>query len=175
MIVSMIVAAAENNAIGKNNEMLWKLPNDFRYFKNMTWGLPVIMGRKTLESLGKPLNGRLNIVLTRKGDWRADGVVVANTLEEAFAKAAEANCKEIFVIGGAEIYNQAISKADKILLTRVKANFDDADAYFPEMDPEEWKLVSSLPFKADEKHKYDYEFEVFEKVKSEKFRVESEN
>ena len=81
MTISMIVAAAENNAIGKDNEMLWKLPNDFRYFKNMTWGLPVIMGRKTLKSLGKPLAGRKNIVLTREHGWQHEGVEVANDID----------------------------------------------------------------------------------------------
>ena len=94
MIISLIVAASENNAIGKNNQLLWHLPNDLRFFKNTTWGMPVIMGRKTFESVNKPLPGRINIVITRQADWKATDVTVARDLQDALKKAAETNCKK---------------------------------------------------------------------------------
>ncbi len=166
MTISAIVAAAENNAIGKGNEMLWKLPNDFRYFKNETWGLPIIMGRNTFKSLGKALPGRKNIVLTRNKDWSAEDVTVAHDIEEGIEEAKKANTKEIFIIGGAEIYKQTLSLVNKVLLTRVKATFPEADAFFPELPPDEWELTASLPFKADEKNEYDYTFEKWERIKN---------
>lgn len=159
--ISMIVAAAENNAIGKDNQLLWKLPNDFKFFKNTTWGLPIIMGRKTYESLGKALPARPNIVITRNKDWKADDAIVTGSLEEALLKAKEANTKEIFIIGGAEVYKQAIDTiANKIYLTRVHAKLD-GDAYFPEMDQDQWQLIANEDFTRDEKHDYDYSFQVW--------------
>ncbi len=166
MHISAIVAAAENNAIGKGNEMLWKLPNDFRYFKNETWGLPIIMGRNTFKSLGKALPGRKNIVLTRNRDWTAEDVTVVHTIEQALDEAKKANTKEIFIIGGAEIYKQTLPLISKVLLTRVKATFPEADAFFPKLPADEWKLTASLPFKADEKNEYDYTFEKWERIKN---------
>ncbi len=163
MTISAIVAAAENNAIGKGNEMLWKLPNDFRYFKNETWGLPIIMGRNTFKSLGKALPGRKNIVLTRNKDWSAEDVTVAHDIEEGIEEAKKANTKEIFIIGGAEIYKQTLPLISKVLLTRVKATFPEADAFFPELPADEWELTASLPFKADGKNEYDYTFEKWER------------
>ena len=112
--VILLVAAAENNAIGKNNQLLWHLPNDMKFFKNTTWGMAVIMGRKTYESVDKPLPGRFNIVITRQAGWKADDVITATDLKDALQKAAETNCKEIFVIGGGEIYKQSMEIADKI-------------------------------------------------------------
>src|SRR4030095_12027682 len=107
MILSQVVAAADNNAIGKNNQLLWTLPNDMKFFKNTTWGMPVIMGRKTFDSLGKPLAGRTNIVITRQENWQAPGTQVVKTLEGALAAAADTDAKEAFVIGGGEIYKLA--------------------------------------------------------------------
>lgn len=159
MIVSLVVAAAENNAIGKNNELLWHLPNDMKFFKNVTWGGVVIMGRKTFEALGKPLPGRVNIVITRQQDWKPDGLIVTASLEEALAKAAEANFKEGLVIGGGEIYKLAIEKADIIYITRVHASFEDADAFFPEIDEAKFELASNEDFEKDEKHAYAYSFQ----------------
>jgi len=162
MIISLIVAAAENNAIGKNNQLLWHLPNDLKFFKNTTWGMPVIMGRKTFESVNKPLPGRFNIVITRQPNWKAVGVVVASDLDDAIKKAAETNCKEVFVIGGGEIYQQAFSRAGKIYLTRVHAELD-GDTFFPVLDEQHWQLVSMLDFTADEKHVYPYSFQTWAK------------
>lgn len=161
MTISLIVAAAENNAIGKNNQLLWKLPNDFKFFKNTTWGMPVVMGRKTYESLGKALPGRMNIVITRQGDWKAEDAVVVNGLEEGVLKAEEANTKEIFIIGGAEIYKQAIDTvANKIYLTRVHTSID-GDAYFPDIDSEKWELVANEDFEKDAQHDFGYSFQTW--------------
>lgn len=159
MIISIIVAAAENNAIGKNNQLLWHLPNDLKFFKNTTWGMPVIMGRKTFESVNKPLPGRFNIVITRQQDWKADGVITAADLNEAIAKAAETNCKEAFVIGGGEIYKQSMDLAHIIYLTRVHAVIEDADTFFPAMDESKWEQVSIEEFEGDLKHAHPYSFQ----------------
>lgn len=159
MIISLVVAAAENNAIGKNNQLLWHLPNDLKFFKNTTWGMPVIMGRKTFESVNKPLPGRFNIVITRQTGWKADGVIVAADLNEAITKAAETNCKEAFVIGGGEIYKQAIETADTIYITRVHAVIEDADTFFPEIDKSKWQQVSVEEFESDLKHRFAYSFQ----------------
>lgn len=159
MIISLVVAAAEDNAIGKDNQLLWHLPNDMRFFKNITWGMVVIMGRKTYEALGKPLPGRVNIVITRQQDWKVEGVMVAVSLDDAFTKAADANFKEGLVIGGGEIYKLAIEKADIIYITRVYASFADADAYFPIIDESKWQLDSNEDFEKDEKHAHAYSFQ----------------
>lgn len=164
MKISLIVAAAENNAIGKDNQLLWHLPNDLKFFKNTTWGMPVIMGRKTYESFNKPLPGRYNIVITRQAGWTGDGAVAVSNLNAAMTKAAETNCREIFVIGGGEIYQQAFSLAEKIYLTRVNATLE-ADTFFPALDENDWQLVSSQEHAADEKHKYAYSFQTWERIK----------
>jgi len=162
MTVSLVVAAAENNAIGKDNRLLWSLPNDLKYFKNVTWGMAVIMGRKTYESFNKLLPGRVNIVITRQKDWKADGAITVNTLEAAIAKAKKENFKEVFIIGGGEIYKQSMSIANKIYMTRVHANFD-ADTFFPVINVRKWKLVSNEDCTKDSKHAYDYSFQLWEK------------
>ncbi|MFT3683093.1 MAG: dihydrofolate reductase [Ferruginibacter sp.] len=158
MTISLLVAAAENNAIGKNNQLLWHLPNDMKFFKNTTWGMPVIMGRKTFESVGKPLPGRTNIVITRQADWQADNVVTATGITDAIKKAAATNAKEAFVIGGGEIYKEAMHLASIIYLTRVHAAFN-GDTFFPAIHENEWELVSNDDFEADEKHQYAYSFQ----------------
>lgn len=162
MTISFVVAASANNAIGKDNQLLWHLPNDMRFFKNTTWGSVVIMGRKSFESMGKALKGRINIVITRQDSWQAEDAIVANDLQDALQKAEAANCKEIFIIGGGEIYKQSLGIADKIYLTRVHANID-GDTFFPELDPSIWELISSEDFKKDEKHQYDYSFQLYTK------------
>jgi dihydrofolate reductase len=158
-MLSLVVAAAENNAIGKNNQLLWHLPNDLKFFKNTTWGMPVIMGRKTFESVNKPLPGRFNIVITRQTDWKADGVIVAADLNDAIAKAAATNCKEAFIIGGGEIYKQAIETAHNIYITRVHAVIDDADTFFPAIDENKWAMVDNEDFESDLKHRFPYSFQ----------------
>lgn len=162
MTISLVVAAAENNVIGKNNELLWRLPNDMKFFKNTTWGLPVIMGRKTFESMGKALAGRTNIVITRQEDWKAPSAITVKSLQEALDAAAATDAKQVNIIGGGEIYRQSMGMAHRIFLTRVHAVLE-GDTYFPEINEKEWKLVSNMDFQADEKHAYAYSFQIWEK------------
>src|ERR1700749_961337 len=131
-----------------------------RFFKNTTWGMPMIMGRKTFESVNKKFPGRTNIVITRQKDWEREGVIVVSSLEEALKKAEETNCKEIFIIGGGEIFKESISKADKIYLTRVLAVLD-GDTFFPEIDEKEWKLIHEENFEKDQKDLYYYSFQTW--------------
>lgn len=142
-LVSLIVAAAANGVIGRDNRMPWHLPEDLAHFKRLTLGHPVIMGRKTCESivaaLGKPLPGRANIVVTRQAHFPAPGCTVASSLEAALGAARDAD--EVFVIGGAEIYRLALARADRVYLTRIDAEFD-GDATFPTLDPAEWREVA---------------------------------
>ncbi len=161
-MLSLIVAAAENNAIGKNNQLLWHLPNDLKFFKNTTWGMPVIMGRKTFEAVNKPLPGRFNIVITRQKDWNAEDVIVAADLSDALKKAAETNCKEVFIIGGGEIYKQGIEIADRIYITRVHTSLE-GDTFFPAINEDKWQLMSNQDFAADEKHAFAYSFQTWQK------------
>ena len=164
MILSLVVAASTNNAIGKNGELLWHLPNDMKFFKNVTWAMPVAMGRKTFDALGnKPLNGRLNVVITRQKDFTAQGIAVVSNIDDAEFLAHQQDYKELMIIGGGEIYRQSISKADKIYITRVHAVFDDADAFFPKIDETKWQLTSNQDFFKDEKHAYDYSFQLWER------------
>lgn len=161
MNISLIVAASSNNVIGKNNELPWHLPADMKFFKNTTWGMPVVMGRKTFESLGsKPLAGRMNIIITRQNEYEPSGVVLVNSLHDAEFIAREADCKEVFIIGGGEIFKEAMNKANKIFLTRVHTVID-GDIFFPDIDDREWTLSSSRKCFADEKHAFDYTFELW--------------
>lgn len=159
--ISLIVAAAENNAIGKNNQMLWHLPNDFKYFKKITTDHSIVMGRKTFDSIGKALPNRRNIVISRNQDFKAEDVDVANSLEEVLLYCRDE--REIFIIGGAEIYKQALPLAQMIYLTRVHTSLA-GDAFFPSLPSGEWKLVSEEYHEADEKHAFAYSFEVYEKI-----------
>ena len=164
MILSLVVAASTNNAIGKDNQLLWNLPNDLKFFKNVTWAMPVAMGRKSFDSLGgKPLNGRLNIVITRQKDFNAEGITVVHNLQDAIFLAQQHDYKELMILGGGEIYKQSIDKADKIYITRVHAVFEDADTFFPEIDTDKWKLISNQDFFIDERHAYDYSFQLWER------------
>jgi len=135
MVISLIAAASENKVIGKDNRLPWCLPTDMRYFKNITWAMPVIMGRKSFESLGKPLQGRKNIVITRRTDWQPDGVEIVHSIDQAIIVASELDVKEIFVIGGAEIFRAAMPSADRIYLTLVHGNIE-GDTFFPEIKQE---------------------------------------
>jgi dihydrofolate reductase len=161
-MISFIVAAAENNVIGKDNQLPWHLPSDMKYFKNQTWGMTVIMGRKSLESLGKPLQGRKNIVVTRNKDWKQEGTEVAHSINQAIDLAKETGVNEIFIIGGAEIFKEAMPFANRIYLTRIHHHFD-GDAYFPEVSDAEWNLVQSRFCNADEKNQYPHTFQVWER------------
>jgi dihydrofolate reductase len=163
MNISLVVAAADNNIIGKDNKLLWHLPNDLKFFKNVTWGMPVIMGRKTFEALGKPLAGRKNIVITRQKGWKAEGAVVVSSLDDALFLVKEMDVKEPMVIGGGEIYRLAFEKARRIYITRVEAT-PEGDTSFPAIDPAKWKLVSQKNHEADEKHAYNYSFQVWDRI-----------
>ncbi|RYY89269.1 MAG: dihydrofolate reductase [Chitinophagaceae bacterium] len=138
MMLSLLVAADEGNVIGKDNALPWRLPGDLKYFKNLTWGMPILMGRKTFESIGKPLPGRHSIVITRNKAWSHEGVEVVHSLEAALEAAERRSVKELFLIGGAEIFREALPQADRIYLTRIYKRYD-GDAYFPELGAE-WEL-----------------------------------
>ncbi len=160
--ISLIVAASTNNAIGKANAMLWHLPEDFKFFKNTTWGMPIIMGRKTFEAIGKALPGRTNIIITSNKDWRAEAVIATSTIENAIKLAETTNAKEIFITGGGEIYKQSILIADKIYMTRVHTNID-GDTFFPSIDSSIWELVFEKNVVADEKNIFDMSFQTWER------------
>jgi dihydrofolate reductase len=163
MKISLVVAASLNNAIGKDNQLLWHLPKDLRFFKNTTWAMPVVMGRKTFESLsGKALSGRLNIVVTRQKDWKALEVITVNSLDAAFEQASLQDYKEVFVIGGADIYAQTLPIANTVYLTRVDATLE-GDSFFP-VPGDDWKMISEDSFEKDAKHAYSFHFQVWEKT-----------
>lgn len=159
-MITLIAAAAENNALGKDNQLVWHLPNDFKRFKQITSGHYIIMGRKTFESFPKPLPNRTHIIITRQKNYQYEGCLVANSIEKAVELAPKD--EEIFIIGGAEIYNQSIDFADKIELTRVHSSFD-ADAFFPEINPNQWNLIFEEHHQKDEKHNFDFTFQTFVK------------
>ncbi len=162
MKISLVVAAADNNGIGKDGQMPWHLPNDMKHFRNITWGMPVVMGRKTFESLGKPLKGRKNIVISRQPSWKAEGTVVVKSIEDAIFVAQETDANEVMVIGGGEIYRNLFDKASRIYLTRVEAE-PESDTFFPSLDTGQWELVSQKNHEADEKNAYNYSFQVWER------------
>ena len=216
--ISLVVAASTNNAIGRNNELLWNLPNDFKFFKNTTWAMPCIMGRKTFESMGKALLGRTNIVVTSDKTWQAADAIRVGSLAGGVEKAKALHTHEIFVIGGGTIYAEAMGVkpggetpatpafaadsspdmfagatagvphtppsphmyagattphaegnpvqpvfATRIYITRVHAVFENADTFFPEIDPAKWELTHEKHFYKDEKHAYDYSFQTWQK------------
>lgn len=159
-MITIIAAIAKNNALGKNNQLIWHLPADLKRFKQVTLNHHIIMGRKTFESLGKPLPNRTSIIITRNKNYKAEGCIVVNSLTDALKVAAVD--ENPYILGGAEIYKQAIEIADKLDITFVHHNFE-ADAFFPKIDTTIWKETSRQDFKADEKNKYDYSFVSFEK------------
>lgn len=157
-MITIIAAIAKNNALGKNNKLIWHLPADLKRFKEVTYGHHIIMGRKTYESLGNPLPNRTTIIITRNKSFKAENCIVVNSLNEALGKAkADDNP---YILGGAEIYRQAMNIADELDLTFVHHEFD-ADAFFPEFDSSNWKEISRSDFESDEKNKYDYSFVKF--------------
>ena len=161
----MIVAVAENGVIGRNNALPWYLPNDLKYFKQTTMGKPVIMGEKTYESIGKPLPGRTNIVITRQADYQPEGVKVVNSVEAA-RELAESVClidgqEEAMIMGGAEIYTLALPHTDRLYLTEVHADVE-GDAFFPEYDKSLWQEVAREDFAAEGPNPYNYSFVVYE-------------
>ena len=159
MTVTIVVAISENNAIGKNNQLLWYLPADLRHFKNITTGHTVIMGRKTYDSVGKPLPNRRNIIITRR-DITIEGCEVVKSIEDALALCANEN--EVFIVGGAEIYKQSIHLTDRIYLTIVHQKFD-ADSFFPEINYNVWKETAHEDHQPDEKNNLPYSFITLER------------
>lgn len=159
MKISLIVAAAENGVIGKDNQLLWRLPDDLKRFKQLTLGHPIIMGRKTYESIGKPLPGRTSIVITRSPNYEAEGVLVVDSLEKAIDTARQKEAEEAFVIGGGEIYREALTKnlVDKIYLTLVHTEIE-GDTFFQIPSQADWTTVSQNNNPADERHKYAFRF-----------------
>jgi dihydrofolate reductase len=157
-MIILIAAAAENNALGKDNDLIWHLPDDFKRFKTLTTSHHIIMGRKTFESFPKPLPNRTHIIITRQKNYHPKDCLIADSLEKALAMAPKN--EDVFIIGGGEIYQQSIAIADKIELTRVHHHFD-ADTYFPEIDKKEWQLVDEEYHSKDEKHNFDFTFQTF--------------
>ena len=152
MIISLIAAMDKNQLIGVKNGLPWHLPADFRHFKEVTMSKPVIMGRKTFESIGKPLPGRKNIVISRKG-FAADGISVVESIDEALQLVSGVD--EVMIIGGASFYQQMIDRADRMYLTHVDAECE-GDAWFPEFDLANWKIVSEQDYSSDEKNNYNF-------------------
>jgi len=160
-MIIMIAAAAENNALGKDNKIVWHLPNDFKRFKLLTSGHHIIMGRKTFESLEKPLPNRTHIIITRQQNYKADGCVVVESMETALDACPKG--EDSFIIGGGEIYSLGMPYADKLEITRVHESFD-ADAYFPEIDKNKWKIDTSEFNAKDQNHKFDYTYETLVRI-----------
>lgn len=160
MKLSLIVAAASNNIIGSDGGLPWHLPDDLGHFKRLTTGKPVIMGRRTFESIGRPLHGRRNIVMTRQADYAAKGCEVVSSVNEALELVHGAD--EAMIIGGAQVYRDFLPHADRIYLTRVQADVE-GDTHFPEIDESAWRLVTSQHHGADDKHAYAFDLLVFER------------
>ena len=161
MKISIVVAMAANGVIGRDNQLPWHLPADLKHFKQTTMGKPILMGRKTWESIGRPLPGRNNIVITRDNDYTAEGCVVVGSIEAAMLAAGEQD--ELMVIGGAELYRQLLPRAETIYMTRVHETFD-GDTRFPEISNSEWHQVARSDYEADENNPYDYSFIRLERV-----------
>ena len=165
MLVSLIAALDESNGIGLQGTLPWSLPDDMRQFRQLTMQHHVIMGRKTYESIGRALPGRIMLIVTHQPDYHAPNCSVSPSLEAALKQACDAGEKETFIIGGQSIYDQALSLADRLYLTRVHARLE-ADAFFPMLNLSNWRLVDSVTHAADEKHAYAFTFEVLERVAS---------
>jgi len=163
MKIAIVVAASKNLVIGKDNKLPWHLPADLKYFKNLTMGHCIIMGRKTFESIGKPLPGRTNIVVTRNKDYSKEGIIVCSSLEEAYDYANKNNENEAFVIGGAEIINEALKTANKIYLTQIDENFE-GDTFLAPIDTKQWKEVKRTSYSKDEINRYSFSFVELERL-----------
>lgn len=160
-MITIVVAMGKNNAIGKDNKLLWHLPKDLKHFKTLTSGHPIVMGRKTYESIGKPLPNRTNIVVSRREDWFEEGILIVPSLKEALKHARKID-DNVFVIGGGDVYKQAMEKADKLEVTLVDAELD-ADVSFPKIDPKIWVKSHELCVEKDEDNNFDFCFQTFER------------
>ena len=163
MRISIIAAIATNGVIGRNGQLPWRLSKDLQRFKKLTMGHAVVMGRKTYESIGRPLPGRRMIVVTRQSDYQADGVEVVGSMEAAVDLAASSGETELFIIGGAEIFAHFLPRAERLYWTRVHAGVD-GDVRFPAFDRSAWRLVESVRHEADAKNEHPYSFELYERV-----------
>lgn len=161
-MITLVVAMDKNNGIGRDNQLLWHLPSDLKRFKNLTSGHPIIMGRKTYESIGKPLPNRTNIVISRKNNWFEEGILIVGSLKESikFAKKID---QDIFIIGGGKIYEQTMDIADRLEVTLVDTN-EVADTFFPKIDRKIWKLISEECFEKDEKNQFGFCFQTYERI-----------
>lgn len=164
MKIYSIVACSKNRAIGKDNQIPWYLPADLKYFKKITSGNIIIMGRKTFESIGRPLPGRVNIVISRSKNLKMDGVLVFQSLLEALDFAAKDNERTTFIIGGGEIYRQAMPVSELIYYTEVDMEISDATVFFPEISLDDWQLISEEKHEKDEQNPFDYNFKVYRRL-----------
>ncbi len=162
MILSFIAAIGKNNELGKGNDLVWRFPEDQKFFRETTSGHPIIMGRKTFESIGRPLPDRRNIVITRDKTYLRHGVDIAHSLDEALNLVKDTE-NEVFIIGGAEIFKQSMSMADKLYITHVEAEDKSADIFFPNINESEWQEVSREEHEMDEKNPYKYAFVIYER------------
>ena len=160
-MISLIAAMDENRLIGKNNDLPWRLPADLAYFKKVTMDHTVVMGRKTFESIGKPLPGRENVIVTSQQDYKVEGATVVHSIDELLA--LDTNSKELFIIGGAHLYEQNLPYADRLYLTEIQEQFE-GDAYFPAFNQSEWNVISKEQGVKDEKNPYPYFFTVYERM-----------
>ena len=161
-MTTIVVAMGRNREIGKENQLLWHLPKDLKHFKEITSNHPIIMGRKTYESIGKPLPNRTNIVISRKTDWFEEGILIVGSIKEAikFAKKID---EKIFIIGGGNIYEQTIDLVDQLEITWVDATLE-ADTYFPKIDEKNWRKTDEICHEKDEKNQFDFCFQTFERI-----------
>lgn len=162
MKISCIVATAKNNVIGKDNDIPWYLPADLKYFKKITTGHPILMGRKCYTSIGRPLPKRTNIIITRDAFFITSNCVVCHSIESGIEAAYEEGADELFIIGGGTIYEQTVDLWDKLYLTEVDLEVN-GDVFFPKLKMDQWQLLSEAPHKPDEKNKYAYTFKVYER------------
>jgi dihydrofolate reductase len=162
-MITIIAAIGKNNELGKDNQLLWHLPEDLKYFKKMTLEHPIIMGRKTYESIGKPLPNRTNIVVSRKEDWFEEGILIVPSIKDAIKHAKKIN-EQIFIIGGGNIYEQTIDLADCLNITQVDFQ-TEADAFFPKIDENIWQKTDEIHHPKDEKNAYNFSFQTWERRK----------
>lgn len=163
MIISQIVAISANFVIAKNNKLPWDLPADMEYFKNVTWGHHVLMGRKNYEAEGKLLEGRINIIITRKSNYNVPGAYIFSNVEDGIDAARKAGEKELFVVGGGQIYRQTLKYTDRLYLTVIHNEFQ-GDTFYKEFQNEHWETISQITYKADQKNPIDHTYYVMEKI-----------
>lgn len=163
MIISSIVAVSNNNAIGIDNDLPWHMPADLKFFKETTRGHHVLMGRKSFDSIGRPLPGRTNIIITRNKDFYHSGVITAHSIPDGLLVAQNAGVEELFILGGSNVYFQTISLWDKLYLTKIDTHIGNATAFFPELDMDKWVLSSEEKHQADEANPFDYDFRLYER------------